>query len=299
MCAATSPEVSIVIPVLDPQPSLARCLRALARQSYPAERFEVIVVDNGPVPSVALAAEGLRAARVVHEPKAGLYAARNRGMADARGAILGFTDADCVPADDWIECGVKAVRRLERPGLVGGRIEIAVRDPQRPTPAELYETVLGFPQEAYVAAGFSTTANLFTTVRAVDRIGPFDERLFSGGDVDWGRRAGRASVPVLYAPDVRVSHDARRTARELYRKAVRVAGGVQGLADLEGRGLSGCARDAFSALVLLRTVRRHWADPQLNTMSRKLAFARLVWTIELLRAIERYRVHFGKPPRRV
>ena len=86
------PLISVVVPVFNDEARLAGCLDALAMQTWPASHREVIVVDNGSVPPVALRAG---AARVIVERRPGSYAARNAGVAAAAGEILAFTDADC------------------------------------------------------------------------------------------------------------------------------------------------------------------------------------------------------------
>ncbi|WP_314423480.1 glycosyltransferase family A protein [uncultured Microbacterium sp.] len=90
---------SVVIPVKDDAPLLARCLEALAAQTVPPD--EVIVVDNGSTDdsaAMALAA----GARVIPCPVPGIPAAASAGYDAARGALVLRLDADCVPAPTWV-----------------------------------------------------------------------------------------------------------------------------------------------------------------------------------------------------
>src|ERR1041385_9155423 len=114
---ARRPDVSVVIPVLGDAERLALCLDALDRQTLPANRFEVIVVDNASDRDEAIAAvvaEHAPRFRLLHEPRPGSYAARNRAIADARGTIIAFTDADCIPRPDWLERGIAALHAAPR-----------------------------------------------------------------------------------------------------------------------------------------------------------------------------------------
>jgi hypothetical protein len=181
---------------------------------------------------------------------------------------------------------------------VAGKIELTFGDPSKRTAAELFESVFGFPQKTYVEWGFAVTANLFTTRATVTRVGLFDERLLSGGDLEWGHRLRALGLAQEYADDVRVFHDARGTLGELLEKSVRVAGGVQQMAEQRGRGTAGLLGHAVRQLVLLRAIRAHLSDERLGTFGRKLRFAGVVWLVELVRILERYRVHYGGTPRR-
>ncbi len=221
------PFVSVIIPVLDDQPRLDRCLAALAAQSYPGDRFEVVVVDNGSDPPIQVPPGR---ARVVVDPRPGSYAARNTGVQAARGTVLAFTDADCLPEPEWLERGVARLRAVPRCGLVGGAIELFPRDQDRPTAAELCELMTGFPQQRFVERDrFGATANVFTTREVVDQVGGFDPSLMSAGDVDFGTRVHAAGYRIVYGPDARVRHPARSSMRTLLQKVVRVEVGLREL----------------------------------------------------------------------
>lgn len=293
------PQVSIIIPVFNQGEDLFRCLQALEGQTRP-ERFEVVVVDNHSDRPIDGLTERFPFVRCIREPKPGSYAARNRGIEASRGDILAFTDADCLPEGSWIESGVRAVQRLPGSGMVGGKIELTFHDPNKPTAAELYESVFaGFPQESFVKGGFSATANLFTTRATVEQVGLFDERLMSGGDMEWGQRLRSRGLVQVYADDVRVSHAARRTLGPLFRKVLRVAGGNQQLADQRNEGTAGLVSYARWEVIHLRRIRAHLSNEQLGSLSRKVQVAAVVWLVDLLRTLERYRVHYGGTPRRI
>jgi GT2 family glycosyltransferase len=222
-----TPLVSVVVPVHNHTVQLATCLDALERQTYPGDRYEVIVVDNASTEDIAATVQSHSHVALVSQPRTGSYAARNTGIEASKGTVLAFTDVDCVPAHDWLERGV--ARLLSEPtcGLVGGRIDIVPRDPGRPTAVELYDSVMYLRQQVYVREmSFAATANLFTRRAVLDDVGPFDPELPSAGDVDWGRRVAAAGYGLVYADDCRVTHPARRTLSELAEKATRVGRGM-------------------------------------------------------------------------
>lgn len=141
---------SVVIPVYNGAASILRCLDALAQQTVPPERYEIIVVDDGsrdqtPALVRAWAAQHPRVTlRLERQANAGPAAARNRGAALAEGALLLFTDADCAPVPDWIEAlsapfahvdeggepvvGVKGVYRTDQTGLTPRFVQAEYED---------------------------------------------------------------------------------------------------------------------------------------------------------------------------
>lgn len=105
--------VSVVIPLYNKAPYIGRALDSVAAQDF--TDFELIVVDDGSTDGGAEIAEGYGDARVrlVRQPNAGPGAARNRGIEEARGAIIAFLDAD----DEWLPGYLaEGVRLLDESG---------------------------------------------------------------------------------------------------------------------------------------------------------------------------------------
>ncbi|NJO81248.1 MAG: glycosyltransferase [Cyanobacteria bacterium RM1_2_2] len=221
--------VSVIIPVFNDAERLKLCLTALENQTYPPDRYEVIVVDNGSdhPESIRAAVEPYDNGRFASEPSPGSYAARNLGLSLAQGEVIAFTDADCIPAPNWIERGIIQLCQTPNCGQVVGKVNLFFADPQHPTAVELYESLTAFPQEKLLKEFHGgATANVFTWRRVVDRVGLFNIRLKSNGDLEWGERVFQAGYTQVYAADVQVGHPARHSLGELHKRTVRLAGGV-------------------------------------------------------------------------
>ena len=286
------PFVSVIVPVWNDAARLDRCLLALEGQTYPGDLYEVVVVDNGSEEPVGpVVARGGRV-RLVREESPGSYAARNAGLAHARGEVVAFTDADCLPAPDWIE---KGVARLVRGGgrtVVAGRVEIFPRTPTRPNAVEQYELLFALEQKKYVRKfKYGATANLFVWREAFARVGPFLSEVKSGGDLEWGRRAAECGYTVEYDEETRVRHPARASLSQLYPKLVRLAGGIHDLRRIKGRGYLEFDRGLlWELLPPLRAVARMLCEPSLPRRRDRIKVGAVLLFVRYVQAFERVRL---------
>jgi len=289
------PFASVIIPVYNDVEGLTRCLEALHAQTYPEDRYEVIAVDNNSSEPIDSVVDPFPRVRGAFESRKGSYAARNRGLEVARGEVLAFTDADCIPEPDWLENGMRALRRMEGRGIVGGRVEFQFQDPDRLQPYELVETSLFLNQETSVQRShFAVTANMFTTQSVVADLGPFDPRLQSGGDREWGHRAHRAGFEVQFAPDALVKHPTRESAAALFRKIRRVTKGQYDLRTRNGRNWMALLEEVLDlALPPLRTIGSLLTDPRVPPSVRLRAVVFLLGT-RLWQIVEKLCLQFQR-----
>ncbi|MDP8922395.1 MAG: glycosyltransferase [Chloroflexota bacterium] len=130
--------MSVVIPTHRRPGLLRRCLAALARQEYPPDRLEIVVVEDGePAGAEEVVAE-FRASGVgvdvlfTRIARSGPAAARNAGWQLARGEIIAFTDDDTLADPHWIAASVRSFARGA--DAVSGRTVVPL--PARPTDAQ-------------------------------------------------------------------------------------------------------------------------------------------------------------------
>jgi glycosyltransferase involved in cell wall biosynthesis len=241
--------VSVIVPVFNDRDRLKICLEALENQTYPQHLYEVIVVDNASDDGEEVKALVARfsQSRATYEGCPGSYKARNKGVAIAKGEVLAFTDSDCIPAKDWIEKGVKNLQKYPQCGLIAGKIEIFFKDSSKVTPVELYESITAFPQKELLDKyNYGATANIFTFKKVIERVGKFDDNLKSGGDVEWGQRVAKFGYQQIYCDEVCVAHPARYSFAQLYKRTVRLAGGMYDLCEKK----SSSARDRNKMYVM-------------------------------------------------
>ncbi len=224
--------ISVIVPVYNSAPYLDQLLAALSNQDYPAGCLELIFVDNGSDDESLDILESFRKVApckvVVSKEweKPGSYAARNKGISLSSGEVLAFTDSDCIPDKRWLSSGVKGLEGCPERTVVGGSVDLTAQDPDRPTPAEIFETCYGFSQRKNIyEKGFTVTANLFVSRAFMFEVGEFDDGLKSKGDYEWCQRATNQGGQLKFVPESIVYHPARRTLKSLYTKVRRVAGG--------------------------------------------------------------------------
>jgi len=281
IAAGADPLVSVIVPVRDARKPLDATVEALLAQSLPRDRYEVIVVENDAQGVPAAADLRRRGVVVIRETSAAsAYVARNAGLAVARGAVVAFTDADCVPAPDWLERGVAALER-ERADLAAGAIRFTIG---RPRSAAMVYDATHFLQAGQAVAERSVAfmANLFARRRVLDALGGLPTASISGGDVRFTREATRAGFRLVYAADAVVSHPARDW-RAMVVKALRVGYGKGRLArHRAGRDvvrvemLATPQVRSLNPLALYRRVRRAALSVRTTTALRTVAFGYVV-----------------------
>ena len=224
-------DVSVVMPVYNSETTITRAVSAVLRQDYPADRYEVIVVDNASTDRTPelLAAFGPRV-RVLHESTPGASAARNTGVRASRHSHIAFIDADCIPDPSWLSELVRAATGPGAADLVGGRI--VAHEPR--SPVETFaETIMDQERAICVYRPPSAvTANLMARRDLLCELGLFDVSLRRGQDVDLSYRAHfERGATFAYAERAVVRHVNPRTLPALFRKGVQhglAAAGILG-----------------------------------------------------------------------
>lgn len=216
------PAVSLVIPTYNRPRQLAGCLEALAALDFPAERLEVLVVDDGspqPLDDLVGALAGRLTVRLLRQNRQGPAAARNAGAAAARGAVLAFTDDDCRPHPGWLRA--LTLRLAAAPtAMVGGQTVNALRDNLF---AEASQILVSYIYDYYNRPGrpfFFTSNNIALPRAGFLAVGGFDASYprAAAEDRDFCDRWQQAGFPMLYAPEALIDHAHALTLRGFWRQ---------------------------------------------------------------------------------
>ncbi len=178
--------VSVIVPAYQAEAYLDEALESALAQDYSA--YEIILIDDGSTDRTGeiAAAHGVRVQR---QPNRGPAAARNAGLALARGELLTILDSDDVWPTDRLSKQVAHLRDHPEDGLVMGLTEVFVT-PGEPRPAH-------FPRIAATGLPYPGHPSTSLVRREVfDLVGTFDESLRLSEDLDWLARAGDAGVRI-------------------------------------------------------------------------------------------------------
>jgi glycosyltransferase involved in cell wall biosynthesis len=215
----TPPSVSVIIPCYNGEAVIRRCLDGVTRQTYPT--FDVVVVDDASADGTLGVIKEFPSVRIVQNPEnRGPAFSRNRGIEASSGEILVFLDADCEVSDsEWLARHVRL--QADCPGgIVGGGIVgsgggIVAR-------ADAYcHWLTNIPYGKRRAVSRTSgrghlrfSRHLVTTNMSLARkvwlaVGPFEESLRTGEDLEFCERAVFQGFTLWLQPDVTVRHHDR------------------------------------------------------------------------------------------
>lgn len=197
-------KVSVVIPLYNREKSIIPCLESLIRQTYPVH--EIIVVDNNSSDNSYSIVEAFIEKHkdnkiiLLKEVVPGPSAARNKGITQATGDIIAFTDSDCIADRNWIKEIVEAYD--ESIGGVAGNIKGYM-------PKNLVEKFLSiftlrglktsqiFKQYTLLEGGFPS-ANLSFRREVLEQLNGFEVTIRYGEDHDICARAYKLGYKIKY-----------------------------------------------------------------------------------------------------
>ncbi|HUA94672.1 MAG TPA: glycosyltransferase [Acidimicrobiales bacterium] len=216
-------KVSVVIPVLNGEDAVVRCVEACLGQGRPPD--EVIVVDNGSEDSTAERAR-LAGARVLSEEARGSSFARNRGWRAADADVVAFTDVDCVPAPDWLE---ELLAPFDDPSVAGVGGDIVLMEVH--SAGQRWFVERHFLDQAKNTESsflpFFATANAAFRSDVLEELGGFDGVVDPAGDTDFSWRVGALlHGRLVYRPQAVVHHDVSRDLAEVTGRWRRYAAGL-------------------------------------------------------------------------
>lgn len=204
------PFVSVVIPTHNRRELLKATIKSLFNQSYPKDRYEIIVIDSASKDGTEemmqlLLGRTPDTLKYYRKKSEGPGPARNFGLSKACGSIIAFTEDDCVADPDWIKNGV--AKMGNGVGLVQGK---TIPNPHQP------KRMLSHSIEVLWESGFYQTSNMFYRKDVLDLVGGsstdfsgsnwFGMLKIGGEDTDLAWRVKKIGWKSVFADDAVIYH---------------------------------------------------------------------------------------------
>ncbi len=222
------PLVSIIIPVRNEEEYLGRCLESIAKQTYPHDKIEVLVVNGHSTDSsTTIATEfgkrnGVRV-RILDNHKGNTPCGLNIGYKNADGEVFVHFIGHAMMSPDFI---AKNMEYLDKTGAdaVGGLVISACLD-RKTVPQGIGYALNSLFGLGGVMARTGTRARYidnpsFAAYRRelFDRFGYIDERLTRNQDYEFNQRISAGSAKIYFTPDIRSSYFNRPTYKSLWKE---------------------------------------------------------------------------------
>ena len=210
--------VSFIIPALNEEKHIGRCLKSIQQQHIPTgvASVEVVVVDNQSTDRTAEISREF-GARVIKVPPGHPSRARNAGVAAARGDWIAFVDADCELPRDWLTkcCGHRTQNHhIVAVGGIGAPPAERAGWVERAWHALAHVSIGGEPKRVR----WLPTFNMLLSRAAFERAGGFDESLPTCEDCDLGYKLSALGELILDSR-TQVAHlGESRSLLELFRR---------------------------------------------------------------------------------
>ena len=211
----TKPNISVIICSRNRAAQLAKCLDAISEREMLAVAAELVLIDNGSADATTQVMErygqwvGFQVT-VRQEPKPGLSRARNRGLLNAMGELVIFTDDDCYMDQGYL---LEASRVFEAGQFdYGGGQAILYSESDAKVGYNLFDGHSILRPKTFIPAGSIQGSNMIFRRSVIEEIGDFDCMLgagteFPSEDIDYAARASYAGFTGGKFPQLLVYHD--------------------------------------------------------------------------------------------
>lgn len=198
-----TPIVSVVIASYMPGTDIDRCLRSLLDQQTNIP-FDITVVESSANSTAARIAHAFPTVKVIAKDRRCFCGeARNIAIQQSRGDIIAFIDCDCTVPHDWVE-RVIAAHHNPAPAI-GGAIANGTPDSITGTGAYLCEFSAWLPGQPAGVMRDIAGASMTYKRRIFREHGSFIEGTYCS-DTEFHWRLRRAGTPIIFDPDIRITH---------------------------------------------------------------------------------------------
>ena len=206
---------SVVIPSLNRPESLEKCLESFTLLEYPADAWELIVVNDGGLESFEAVTDELKnrlPLKLIDIDHAGPATARNKGFGQSRGKYIAFTDDDCRVEPDWLSRFEEGFDSGSWDALGGRALNPYMDNAAAVSWHQIIDFLYDYLQDNTGNSLLLISNNAAYRRSVFEALGGFDESFpFAGGeDIELSHRLIAGGFRQRYLPDAKTLHYHKR-----------------------------------------------------------------------------------------
>jgi len=226
-------KTSIIIPVYNESVELIKVLIALEKQTYPKEKFEIIVVDNGSTDNTSEVIKRFKSIRYILQTEYlnSSYSSRNRGIEVAKGDIIVLLDGTVIPCKEWLHEGLKCMMK-KNADIVTSNVRFNFYG--KVTAGKLYDSNNATTEKQVKERGVAVTASLFVKASLFEKLGLFKEGAKTAEDGIWTWNATQKGYKLEFC-ERSLAFKKAKTFKKLVKKQWREAKGYPEFWRIQGK----------------------------------------------------------------
>ena len=249
-----NPIISVVICTHNRAEYLRKSLRSVVQQSFPKDKYEILVIDNASTDTtkeiIELESEKSNKIKYIYEPILGLSQARNTGWLYSNGDYVAYLDDDAIPDKYWLVNIYEFIKDYPNANVVGGAVQPIW--PYKPPSwlnkeiskylsviqyeGDKHGFILDFPNQ-YIGGGNTTYSR--SILKEMNGFKPHLGRkgniLLSGEETELNYRIQKDNYPIWFCPKAIIYHHIppKRCSKEYFRSISYWSGRTKALVDFE------------------------------------------------------------------
>ena len=210
------------------------------------------------------------------------YSARNRGVEHKKSDWYVFLDSTCLPEGNWLD----KILNFDSDNVYAANVKFYSKS--KSTSGDIYDSIINIDNQKTVKqSGVAKTACLAVSSKAIEKVGLFEEKIRSGGDVLWTSKSTSMGFQLMFMPDWIVRKESRNT-HNLIKKQFRVSSGWYKIWQVDGTVIPNFVKRVLlffippNPLQLFNTAKRRGVN---LSVFDKLSITLLGWGLRLVSAV--------------
>ena len=224
------PFISAFIVMLNERNYIEPSLMSFVNQTYPKDRYEIIVIDGGSTDGTLEIVYKIKKEystesfqiRVIDNPKRILASGWNLGIKAAKGEYVTRIDAHAEAASNFIEKSVETILNVDA-ACVGGKLDSIPLEGDNLLVSKVLSSPFGVGNSSFRvsdAASYADTAVYGLYRKSVfNEVGYFDEQMVRNQDIDLHSRIRKAGYKFYFNPEIKSVYHTRSSVKKMVKQA--------------------------------------------------------------------------------